>query len=158
MDPEVAVRDDAAILSEMAELQGLHVPAEELRPMATEEQLRYVTQRAVEAHLVPLGTEVHHIRQWLTLFKAHHEAALSYVPRAYPGTVTLLRAQEPRKTPVQPGRTLGWEAFSSRPVEVHDVPGDHESLFREPYLQPLAARLNGCIPAAGPTAPEPERR
>jgi amino acid adenylation domain-containing protein len=158
MDPEeYGTWDDAVALSEMADLQGIQVSAEELRPLEPEEQLRRVMQRAVEAHLVLPGVDVHHIRHWLKLFRTHHQAALSYVPRLYPGTVTLLRAQEPRKTAAgtrrpasTPDRTLGWGAFSSRPVDVHDVPGDHESLVKEPYVQPLAMRLNACLLAVEP--------
>jgi len=41
-----------------------------------------------------------------------------------------------------------WAAFSSKPVEVYSVSGDHQSMIVEPYVQSLAAQLQRCLDKA----------
>jgi thioesterase domain-containing protein len=38
----------------------------------------------------------------------------------------------------------GWGAFVDR-VDVHEVPGDHDSMVLEPNVRVLAAKLRKCI-------------
>ncbi|MFW2569679.1 amino acid adenylation domain-containing protein [Legionella sp. 29fVS95] len=38
-----------------------------------------------------------------------------------------------------------WENYSKRPIELHIVPGDHESMFYEPNIQTLASKLNKSL-------------
>ncbi|MBC6481288.1 MAG: hypothetical protein GDA56_29520 [Hormoscilla sp. GM7CHS1pb] len=37
--------------------------------------------------------------------------------------------------------TWGWNKFSPDPVEVHFVPGNHETMMTNPHVQVLAERL-----------------
>jgi oxalate---CoA ligase len=73
----------------------------------------------------------------------NHLAAKSYVPRPYPGQVTLFRAVERLDAADDPYR--GWDQVALGGVEVHDVPGDHSSMIREPHVAVLAARLKACL-------------
>jgi thioesterase domain-containing protein len=57
----------------------------------------------------------------LRLWESHDAAWNGYVPRAFPGVVTLLRPQ--RLPMLQPDPTLGWGKIAGQQVEVRIVPG-----------------------------------
>lgn len=38
-----------------------------------------------------------------------------------------------------------WENYTSQPIELHAVPGDHESMFYEPHVKVLANKLNDSL-------------
>ncbi len=40
---------------------------------------------------------------------------------------------------------FGWRGLLTGPVETHELPGDHEGIFREPQVQALAAKLRACL-------------
>jgi thioesterase domain-containing protein len=65
----------------------------------------------------------------------------------YSGAVILLRARQgllgARDDP-----TLGWSTWLKRPVEVQQVPGDHESILFGPRIPGVAAILNGYLERA----------
>jgi aspartate racemase len=70
-------------------------------------------------------------------------AACDYVPQVYPGRVILFRA----------ARGVGsladaWRRFAAGGVEVHEVPGDHTTIFREPHVQVLAQQLTAALSRA----------
>lgn len=39
----------------------------------------------------------------------------------------------------------GWENYSTFPIERYIIPGNHETIFYEPYVQLLAKNLNSCL-------------
>jgi len=45
-------------------------------------------------------------------------------------------------------RCRGWDGLSSRPVDVHFVPGHHATLLSPPAVDVLAAGLRAAIDAA----------
>ena len=45
----------------------------------------------------------------------------------------------------------GWGTYVNR-LDVHEVPGDHDSMVLEPNVRVLAARLQKCIQALEPSA------
>jgi thioesterase domain-containing protein len=57
--------------------------------------------------------------------------------------VTLFRAsvQPDPRLPLD----LGWTPFAEGGVEVFELPGDHDLVFREPNIQVLAAQLRACL-------------
>lgn len=66
-------------------------------------------------------------------------AAMHYRPRVWPGQITLFRTaiqSEPR-LPFD----LGWSPLAKGGVEVFELPGDHDSVFRESNIQVLATKL-----------------
>jgi thioesterase domain-containing protein/acyl carrier protein len=73
-----------------------------------------------------------------------YQAAVNYHPRLYPGKVTLFRARER-----MPGSTsdffLGWDRVAGGGMEVHEIPGDHVSLMKEPGVRLLAEELKRCL-------------
>ena len=75
------------------------------------------------------------------------KAGRNYVPRVYPGKVTLFRASN-QPLGIYPDPTLGWEALVAGDLEIHEVPGHHGSLVKEPYVPVLAKELEHCIESA----------
>ncbi len=70
-------------------------------------------------------------------------AAMNYRPRPWPGRITLFRAS------VQPDarlpRDLGWTPLAEEGVEVCELPGDHDLVFREPNIQVLADQIRAHL-------------
>ncbi|MGA9725840.1 MAG: SDR family NAD(P)-dependent oxidoreductase, partial [Candidatus Binatus sp.] len=76
-------------------------------------------------------------------------AALRYEAQPYPGRVTLFRATTPLSFIDMPtDRELGWGPLAEVGVEVHEIPGTHREIMREPNVGILARELIGCLAAA----------
>ena len=73
-----------------------------------------------------------------------NRAADIYVPQPYQGKVTLFRATQQPKG-IYPDPTLGWEKLALGGLEIHDVPGHHGAIVREPRVRLLAKKLNECL-------------
>jgi len=82
-----------------------------------------------------------------------------YHTRPYEGRLTLFRPPQDRLVPLGGGRFLLpsreivdgenlWGRHTTRGVEVHVVPGDHDSMVLEPNVRVLAARLQSCLDEA----------
>lgn len=70
-------------------------------------------------------------------------AAMNYRPRPWTGPITLFRAT------VQPDprlpQDLGWTPLAEDGIELYELPGDHDLVFREPNIQVLAAQLRARL-------------
>jgi thioesterase domain-containing protein/acyl carrier protein len=94
------------------------------------------------------------------LMETHYQALRDYVPRPYPGRVTLFRA---RTRPLfrLHGHDLGWRRLARGGLDVVPIPGNHESLLQEPNVGVLAASLLACLRRAQhapPGSATPQRR
>ncbi len=79
-----------------------------------------------------------------------------YTLRTYPGRATLFVLAkrdgmsdslfDPALGKVD--RQLGWGRVATGGVDVHEVPGEHVSIFREPNVKILAEKLTSCLDAA----------
>lgn len=67
-----------------------------------------------------------------------------YVPAPYRGRVTLFRAQK-RSVADSPEADLGWGSLAGEGVEIYEVPGDHESMLRNPHVNTLAKKIQACL-------------
>jgi amino acid adenylation domain-containing protein len=86
----------------------------------------------------------HQSEQSRRLLEHHFQVLRDYVPRPYPGRVTLLRARAQSLSRLQ-GRDLGWGALAGGGSDVIIVPGSHDTLLKEPYVRALAGRLRACL-------------
>jgi amino acid adenylation domain-containing protein len=69
-------------------------------------------------------------------------AIKKYVPKLYSGKVTFFSAREE----VCPEENLtGWQRLAQGGVEVVEVPGDHQTMIKEPHVQDLAQALADSI-------------
>jgi len=86
--------------------------------------------------------------RYLTIPEAFTRAIRVYQPQHYSGSAVLFRtviAEYPLNDP-----SPGWKRYISGNLEVREVEGDHEYIFREPYIGRLAMQLNQALNAAQP--------
>jgi len=77
---------------------------------------------------------------YLKVLDANIQAREEYTPQFYPGLVNLFRCQ------VQPGEyalnpDLGWSNLLVGHLKIHDIPGEHIGMLKEPRVQKLAIKL-----------------
>lgn len=72
--------------------------------------------------------------------EANWIAADYYTPGAYEGTVVLFRCQHRLNTD-PPDSSRIWQRLVRGEVVILDVPGDHNSMLREPNAQVLAEQI-----------------
>ena len=76
-------------------------------------------------------------------YDINYVAVQNYKPGRYDGRLVLFRASEQDST--EAPFDLGWSSIFSQPVEIHELPGDHERLFLEPNIDQLAGSLKRCL-------------
>ncbi|GAB1537591.1 hypothetical protein NUACC21_02360 [Scytonema sp. NUACC21] len=156
--PEIRIEstkdDNAKFLLRMAESIKTNnnvefsVTFEELRDLPLNEQLHLINKKT---NYIFSDTEIKDFLRYYQLFKVHVQAMRDYVPQVYPHSMMLLKANEeiihdfesPEFHTDNP--LLGWGKYSSQPIQVIEVPGDHFSIFVEPNMQELARHLRICI-------------
>ena len=71
-------------------------------------------------------------------------AVKDYVPQVYRGRAALFLAND-----LTSGYDVedGWGQLVTE-LEVHQIPGNHLDIIKEPHVQALAAKLSGCIERA----------
>ncbi|MDF5711727.1 MAG: amino acid adenylation domain-containing protein [Nostoc sp. S4] len=83
----------------------------------------------------------------LNVLEANVYASKNYVLQVYPSHVTLFRAKlKSSKAYFDPQG--GWGRLALGGVEVYEIPGDHNSILREPHVQVLAKKLKACLQQA----------
>ncbi len=80
------------------------------------------------------------------------DATKRYVPRPYPGRITLFRASK-QGAHIQPDPHLGWTRIALGGIDVYEVPGHHGAIVYEPRVGALARRLAECLAAANRGTP-----
>lgn len=75
--------------------------------------------------------------------------ASGYRAQLYPGVITLFFARDThlRQTPKDDPR-LEWGAVAAGGLKIHELPGDHYTLIREPNVRRLAEQLRAALDAA----------
>jgi thioesterase domain-containing protein len=86
------------------------------------------------------------------IVKANKKAVYEYVPGAYGGRVTVIRALH-RLSQRSRDPLLGWGTLSIGELELHQVAGNHLSLLFEPHVRSLAETLTRCLDRAWSEAP-----
>jgi amino acid adenylation domain-containing protein len=86
--------------------------------------------------------EVHDKHYWSTIKRAFDR----YEVKAYPGNIVLFKAGEiiPEYSIMRDAR-LDWAKLATGNLDVHDIPGNHETILREPNIQVLAEKLKACL-------------
>ena len=81
----------------------------------------------------------HRAEQLAAKNEATHELLIFYAK--------LLRAQQGPKYDRKAFRAR-WQRWSTEALEIHEIPGDHNSIFEEPHVRVLADRLIECVQRA----------
>ena len=72
------------------------------------------------------------------------QAVRTYVPQTYEGRMTVfLSGEMGQRVRFDPKRGLA--GMTAREVEVVGVPGDRDSMLKEPFVRVLAERLEACM-------------
>ena len=90
----------------------------------------------------PLPRAFHDIREFNSL------AVRDYAPKVYDGKVTLFWASADLRTSID--LVEGWRALAGRGIEVHEIPGSHLDIVKEPHVGELATKLRSCLNHARP--------
>ncbi len=75
------------------------------------------------------------------------QACDRYVPQVYRGKMTLFQAAK-QPLGIYRDPKLGWQGLAAGGLEIHEVPGDHNTILLEPHVGTLAEKLRGCIEKA----------
>lgn len=68
-----------------------------------------------------------------------------YAVRPYHGPAAVFRAQEAHDPKMHiSDSSLGWQAYYSN-LEVHDIPGNHFTMLKQPHVRTLANKLRQCL-------------
>jgi len=78
---------------------------------------------------------------------ANKQAQRNYVLRVYSGLVICFRAttHQAASEGWELDPQMGWGDLVGGELEIHPVPGDHDSMFREPHVSVLAEQLRACL-------------
>lgn len=94
---------------------------------------------------------------WAKVREANIQAMRSYEPKAYSGSITLFLPSELPDTS-SPDRRMAWRELATGGMEVHLVPGDHNTMIKEPHARVLAEKLHDCLQKAQTTQRGPAPR
>jgi acyl transferase domain-containing protein/thioesterase domain-containing protein/acyl carrier protein len=84
------------------------------------------------------------VRRGLYILRRHLAIVRRFKPQVYPGKLVFLRAEDQILRQFYNDRELGWGDLADT-VEVHTVPGNHVTIFREPNVHAVARKLQKCI-------------
>jgi hypothetical protein len=127
---------------------ALKISAAALQGLNCEEQLGKFRDELVSLDLFPREAAVGHLRSVLELFKAHSQVQYEISRCDLQVPITLFRtdAVPAHLSSLDGDPTWGWGAFGK--VDVHEVPGEHLTVLRPPYVKVLAEKLGACLSEA----------
>jgi len=104
-------------------------------------------QKVAEKFYLKFKLPMPYALHYSLIVEANGKLARDYSLQAYPGQVTLFRANE-QAVRYDQSSDFGWSAMALGGLEIHEVPGDHLGMFQEPHVQVLAEKLRACIDKA----------
>jgi len=142
-DDDGVLDDDVSILAGFALNLGVPLdltPAvyDEILQSGTEAQLECMLDQALRAGALPPDVDVDDLRRRFELYLADVDAVRNYRPSPASIPLVLLRATD---EPEDLETVERWRRLSSNKLEIHDVPGDHLTMMRAPYVFTLAKML-----------------
>ncbi|MBA3947501.1 MAG: amino acid adenylation domain-containing protein, partial [Herpetosiphonaceae bacterium] len=145
--------DDTTLLAYFAQdlgaLFGQHLPitVETLRRLPVDQQLAYVLAQVREHNVVPPDIDPQDIARHFAGFKAHMEAARSYVPQPYPGHLAFFQAHD--SLLAEADDTAAWDVLAHGGISRYKVAGNHYTLLHQPQVQTLADYLTASLTKPG---------
>ncbi|HEX2868125.1 MAG TPA: amino acid adenylation domain-containing protein [Ignavibacteriales bacterium] len=115
-----------------------------LRQMEEQEQFKFVFRMAKKNSVIPFYIRLSEFSFYIHILKTMQQAWRKYKLKKYPGEITLFRSEESKANPSF-APDLDWGQFSSKPVNVVDIPGNHISMMQNPDVRILAGKLNSII-------------
>ncbi|WP_071191495.1 non-ribosomal peptide synthetase [Trichormus sp. NMC-1] len=84
-----------------------------------------------------------HTLRHLAVRDAIVHAYRNYCPTVYAGKVTFFRAVD--QSQEYADYLQRWEEIAAGGLEIHDIPGNHDSIMAEPHVSVLAQKLRDCL-------------
>ncbi len=118
-----------------------------LKGLSAEQRLECLVSQGRQSGLLPTEFTKSMIVAFLNASEAHVRAFWQYAAQAMDQPLVLFRSREPIKWMIAEEKELaltqdyGWQRYTTRPVEVISVPGNHVTMFQADRAQTLAAEL-----------------
>lgn len=114
------------------------------------EKLTYIKQKlSWRFYSEPQEHQESDLQNQSPLLEAHYQATRDYVYQVYSGRAILFRAiEQPEYEFRAIDLQLGWGSLTAGGLEIQEVPGNHFTLFSEPYVRVLAEKLKACLDQA----------
>ncbi|MFB2977839.1 thioesterase domain-containing protein [Microseira sp. BLCC-F43] len=128
---------------------------EQVQKLQPQEQIDYFLETLKAANLISPNVGQEGIRRLVQLWMILAKAAMSYIPRLYRGKITLFRSSE--ELPLEDDRVvnnrfkeyaMGWGEFTTKPIEIYHIPGNHRTMMTEPNCSVLGDKLKFCLERA----------
>jgi thioesterase domain-containing protein len=161
---EAAEVDTAAVIADIlrhrARGQGrtLELDADALRGLPLDVQLARGLESLGSLEALGPGFDIPMLRGLALGYSSRATAVERYRVSTYPGRITLLRASRvdpvalrevaPQRRQIFEDPTLGWGSVAAGGVEVHTVPGNHQTIIEAPHVETLAEILGTCLARA----------
>jgi thioesterase domain-containing protein/acyl carrier protein len=101
---------------------------EKLRRLDFDQRVEDIVGRLKLSGLEKYDIPPARLRQKLRVQVSNARALFEYKPEKYPSRITLVVAEESRDA------ELGWQELATGGLDIHHVPGDHESMIRNPHV------------------------
>jgi amino acid adenylation domain-containing protein len=137
---------DANILSSLLG-NVISLPADQLQMLDPDEQIVFALEQMRAANVLPSGIGFTEAKRILKIWRTNAEAMFDYVPRPYTGRVTFFRAVD-RSGGYPPNPESPWIDMAGDGIEIHVVPGNHNTMLLNPNAETLVRKLKGCISRA----------
>jgi thioesterase domain-containing protein len=149
-NPEVVrinIRFATTFALELEAKFGRAVPVKEaeLAPLNREQQFEYIVARAREVGLMQSDFESKLMRKLYNVCWANLQANMRYSASFYDGKVTYFMAEEKKAEVKTMYLEADWRQYTSCEPDIVEVPGNHESMLREPHVRKLQQKLADCI-------------
>ncbi|HXD32280.1 MAG TPA: alpha/beta fold hydrolase, partial [Pyrinomonadaceae bacterium] len=115
--------------------------SEHLRRLNPEERVEDIIERLKLSGVVKYDIPATRLRQKLRVQFSNAQALFNYNPAKYPMRITLVVAEESK----EPSLDLGWRDLVSAGVDVHYVPGNHESMIKDPEVGAVGEVIRHCM-------------
>ncbi len=138
----------------------MNLPTPDMFGMPYEQQVDRVIQLAVDLKLLPSWIGRHQLQGVARVFRASVKSQLSYLPEGgYPYPVTVIRADHVSEKSkalehikgsdmlmkFEGDPSLGWQTYSTLPVKVFQVQGDHFTMMTEPLVREVGKFVATCL-------------
>jgi thioesterase domain-containing protein len=140
--------EDAQTMLEIAREYGVELNDEELQLLAHEDQFAQLKKERCITESASFGGGLYHLENILRTIR-HYQKIRYQTDFLYPAKITLFRTNgksvPQRASASKVDVALGWDKYSTQPVEIYFIEGDHHTMLREPHVESLAKLVSGCI-------------
>jgi amino acid adenylation domain-containing protein/non-ribosomal peptide synthase protein (TIGR01720 family) len=147
--------DDADWLNEIGFLfeqfygKSLEISYEILQSLTPDTQLQYFQERLQMANLLPAGIGIKQLRGLIQVYKTNMQIVYT-TQNIYENKITCFISSETEDVSSENSESLedtrlDWDNFSTKPLDIYVVPGNHATMLNEPNVQVLAEKLRTCI-------------